>query len=109
MHAREGLKSLAKRVRDRFPDAIIIILRLCSSALPSESDQPSSFPSCLPENVALLKVPTQSSTIAFSTPASKAVDGSTNGRESRNKISHTAMDNNPWLQVDLQDTPAKSS
>ena len=28
MHAREGLKSLAKRVRDRFPDAIIIILRL---------------------------------------------------------------------------------
>jgi len=28
MHAREGLRSLAQRVRDRFPDAIIIILRL---------------------------------------------------------------------------------
>ena len=28
MHAREGLKSLANRVRNRFPDAIIIILRL---------------------------------------------------------------------------------
>lgn len=51
-------------------------------------------------NVAKGKAARQSSN-AFSTTASLAVDGNTNGKWGSNTITHTNEENNPWWEVDL--------
>ncbi len=51
-------------------------------------------------NVALGKVATQSTT-DFGGPASRAVDGNTDGNWGSASVSHTAYEEEPWWQVDL--------
>jgi len=54
-----------------------------------------------PPNLALDKPAAQSSTPGFGAPASRAVDGSTDGRWARNSVTHTDRDAQAWWQVDL--------
>ena len=49
-------------------------------------------------NIALNGVATQSSN-AFNAPASRAIDGDTNGRFGGNSVTHTTNTNQPWWQV----------
>jgi RHS repeat-associated protein len=54
-----------------------------------------------PNNVALNKTATQSSTPAWGNPASKAVDGNTDGVWANGSVTHTDSNLNAWWQVDL--------
>ena len=54
-----------------------------------------------PQDQALNKAATQSSTYSASTIASKAVDGNTDGNFWDGSVSHTNQDANAWWQVDL--------
>jgi F5/8 type C domain-containing protein len=51
-------------------------------------------------NLALNKTATQSST-NFSAPASRAVDGNTDGNFSNGSVTHTQVENQAWWHVDL--------
>ena len=52
-------------------------------------------------NVALGKLASQSSTFTADYPASRAVDGNTDGNHLNKSINHTNYDVNAWWQVDL--------
>src|SRR5205085_12031194 len=54
-----------------------------------------------PSNVALTKTATQSSTPAWGNPASKAVDGNTDGIWANGSVTHTDYDVHAWWQADL--------
>src|SRR5258708_3934115 len=59
-------------------------------------------------NVALHKSATQSSTLnvdASNPTADRAVDGNTSGNWSDLSIAHTAVENQPWWQLDLGSVP----
>ena len=56
-------------------------------------------------NLAQGRVATQSST-GFSAPASRAVDGVTDGVFNNGSVSHTNSESQPWWQVDLSQTIA---
>jgi RHS repeat-associated protein len=64
---------------------------------------PNGSQSVAPLNLALGKVATQSSTLAFSPPgdASHAVDGNTYGNYMAGSVTHTNGESQPWWQVDL--------
>ncbi len=51
--------------------------------------------------MSLGRAASQSSTYASTTPASKAVDGNTDGNYSDGSVAHTNADANAWWQVDL--------
>jgi RHS repeat-associated protein len=51
-------------------------------------------------NLALGKTATQSST-GYSSPASRAVDGNTDGNWANGSVTHTNLDHQPWWEVDL--------
>ncbi|MEV6107907.1 glycoside hydrolase N-terminal domain-containing protein [Streptomyces sp. NPDC051940] len=51
-------------------------------------------------NLALGKPATQSTT-AYGAPAPRAVDGNTEGTFNKGSVSHTAIEDQPWWQVDL--------
>jgi hypothetical protein len=53
-----------------------------------------------PSNLALSRPTTQSGTL-WSGYSSRAVDGDTSGNWSGNSVTHTAVENNSWWQVDL--------
>jgi hypothetical protein len=57
-------------------------------------------------NVALGKPASQSSTFTADYPASRAVDGNTDGNDWNRSINHTNSEVNPWWQVDLGSTTA---
>jgi len=54
------------------------------------------------ENVALKGAATQSST-AFDGPAGRAIDGNTDGVFANGSVNHTAVENDPWWEVDLKE------
>jgi hypothetical protein len=56
------------------------------------------LPAPVSTNLALNRTATQSSTAA---PASRAVDGNTDGNYFNGSVAHTAVDANAWWQVDL--------
>jgi hypothetical protein len=53
------------------------------------------------ENVALKGEAKQSST-AFDGPAKHAIDGNTDGNFDKKSVTHTAVENDPWWEVDLK-------
>lgn len=55
-------------------------------------------------NVALKKPARQSSDSAWNGPASRAVDGNTDGKWDNGSVSATATQNDPWWEVDLEQT-----
>ncbi|MDF1756102.1 MAG: DUF1553 domain-containing protein [Verrucomicrobiales bacterium] len=52
-------------------------------------------------NIATSATATQSST-GFSGPANLAIDGNTDGDYAKKSVSHTAVEDNPWFQIDLK-------
>jgi hypothetical protein len=52
-------------------------------------------------NLAVNKAATQSSTPPWGGPASRAVDGNTDGEWTHNSVTHTNLDAQAWWQVDL--------
>jgi hypothetical protein len=54
------------------------------------------------ENVALKGAATQSST-AFDGPRGRAIDGNTDGVFANGSVNHTAVENDPWWEVDLKE------
>ena len=55
-------------------------------------------------NLALKKPARQSSDSAWNGPASRAVDGNTDGKWDNGSVSATATQNDPWWEVDLEQT-----
>lgn len=55
---------------------------------------------CASANIALCGTASQSST-DYSAPASRAIDGNTDGNFANNSVTHTLTEANPWWEVDL--------